>query len=91
VSKSLARAAAGYAPLAEGKPDEVADIEAKRLVHYFHELPRECQLDVLALTEALWRRRRAEGKAEKASKSGKRATKTLEPGREKPDRKTKAS
>jgi transcriptional regulator with XRE-family HTH domain len=51
---SRMRLAAGYAP--EEMPD-IDDEEAQRLVHYFSELPRECQLDVLALTEALWRRR----------------------------------
>jgi transcriptional regulator with XRE-family HTH domain len=46
--------------IAAGKhqPSDLMERESQRLVNYFAELPRECQLDVLALTEALWRRRR---------------------------------
>jgi transcriptional regulator with XRE-family HTH domain len=37
--------------------DQLAQ-ESQKLINYFAELPRDCQLDVLALTEALWRRRK---------------------------------
>lgn len=36
--------------------------EEKKLINYFRELPRECQLDVLAMTEAIWSRRQGERK-----------------------------
>lgn len=44
-----------------------ADNERAALIRYYDELPEECKKDVLALTEALWRRRRAEGRAERLS------------------------
>lgn len=80
------RLAAGYAP--EGTESTVRDIELERLAHYFRELPRECQLDVLALTEALWRRRRAESRLEglKEGKGGKHTVKVERPGRKRPQR-----
>lgn len=58
---------------------EPADLELRKLNTYFKELPRECQLDVLSLTEALWRRRRTEGRAERKG-SGKHRPLTVEPG-----------
>jgi transcriptional regulator with XRE-family HTH domain len=73
-----ARQAAGYASQLP-KSDTPADIEIRRLSHYFKELPRECQLDVLALTEALWRRRRAEARVEKRA-GGKHRPQTVKPG-----------
>jgi DNA-binding XRE family transcriptional regulator len=65
------------------------NIETRRLTRYFMELPRECQLDVLALTEALWKRRRFEGRAEQrhVKKGGgrkPRVTPLTEPGVERP-------
>lgn len=41
------------------------DAEIERLIKHFREVPRECQLDMLALTESLWLRRRVEGRAER--------------------------
>jgi transcriptional regulator with XRE-family HTH domain len=54
-SKTEARLSASYLP---EDYEENFNVEEQRLIKYFTELPRECQLDVLALTEALWRRRR---------------------------------
>jgi transcriptional regulator with XRE-family HTH domain len=85
-------------PSEPGEPEPIgqsaptSDLELKRLTHYFSELPRECQLDVMALTEALWRRRRAEGRAERTSRkgAGKHRPETVRPGIENPGKKRKA-
>lgn len=65
-----------------GETVEPAELELRKLTTYFKELPRECQLDVLSLTEALWRRRRTEGRAERASRKsgGKHRPETVRPG-----------
>ncbi|HKS27777.1 MAG TPA: helix-turn-helix transcriptional regulator [Pyrinomonadaceae bacterium] len=55
-SKDEARVKALYLP---EDFDKQYNLEEVRLLKHFNELPRECQLDVLALTEALWRRRKA--------------------------------
>jgi transcriptional regulator with XRE-family HTH domain len=62
VPKSAVRDAAG---LASGERDQTLDESVQRLLRYYSELPQECQDDVLALTETLWKRRRAEGRVER--------------------------
>lgn len=91
VSRAEARMAAGYAPPDEGDTKPI-NFELERLGSYYRELPRECQLDVLALTEALWRRRSLEGRAERvaASKTGKHTVEVVRPGKEKPRQKRKS-
>jgi len=95
VPVSEAREAAGYAAAVEDRPtgEPVVDLELRKLNRYFKELPRECQLDVMALTEALWRRRRAEGRAERAERnsSGKHSPEVVRPGVERKNRGKKAS
>jgi transcriptional regulator with XRE-family HTH domain len=85
-----ARHAAGFAS-DEDKSGNMGDVEVQRLTHYFKELPRECQLDTLALVEALWRRRRALWRAEQSGerRSGKHRPQTVKPGveRKSPTRK----
>jgi transcriptional regulator with XRE-family HTH domain len=82
-SASEARFAAGYAPTQiDERPADIADIELQRLNHYYKELPRECQLDFLALAESLWHRRRALGRVERSASrsSGKHRPETVKPG-----------
>jgi hypothetical protein len=80
-----------------GQPGEqvkdISDIELERLARFYRDLPRECQLDFLALAESLWRRRRAEGRAERTERkgSGKHRTETVKPGVERPRKSRKAS
>jgi len=49
-------------PLPHREADDLA-VEVEQLARYYVELPRECQLDVLALTRALWKRRHKEAAA----------------------------
>lgn len=49
---------------------EQLGLELEKLIKYYREVPRECQLDVLAMVEGIWRRRQMESRAEgKASNS----------------------
>ena len=53
---------------------EQLGLELEKLIKYYREVPRECQLDILASTEAIWRRRQIESRAEgKASNSRSKA------------------
>jgi transcriptional regulator with XRE-family HTH domain len=55
---------------------EQLGLELEKLIKYYREVPRECQLDILASTEAIWRRRQIESRAEgKASNSRSKAGK----------------
>lgn len=58
VPVAQARLAAGYAPPQSEQTTGPLDFEIEKLSLYYRDIPRECQLDVLALTEALWKRRR---------------------------------
>jgi len=93
VSKSEARLAAGYAAEPGETVADISSLELQRLSRYYNELPRECQLDFLALAESLWRRRRAEGRAERSisKSSGKHRPEVTVPGVMRPARKKKAS
>jgi transcriptional regulator with XRE-family HTH domain len=85
-----ARLAAGYAPAQQDA--SLYDLELERIAFYYKGLPRECQLDFLAMTESLWRRRRAEGRAEQNVRkgTGKHRPQTVKPGVEKPDKRRRA-
>jgi transcriptional regulator with XRE-family HTH domain len=69
--------------------DDITELEVARLAHWYKDLPRECQLDLLSLTEALWDRRKKEGRAERiiTRREGRkpRVTPTVEPGEDKPN------
>ena len=62
VSEAYVLAALKNQELSEG---EQLTSELEQLNKYFLEVPREYQLDILALVESLWMRRRVEGRAEK--------------------------
>lgn len=68
VSITEARLAAGYAPPQAEASHSPLSFEIEKLSLYYRDIPRECQLDVLALTEALWKRRRIGTRAVKPSR-----------------------